>query len=87
MSLIMIFRKLLGVKIDSKLYFWWSCKKANRKLQAFAPVTPEFPFDAQFNYCPLIWILQSRHNNKKIKHLQDVSGLFKMTNCRLMKNS
>ena len=27
-------------------------------------------FDAQFNYCPLIWMLHSRQNNK-IKHLQE----------------
>ena len=32
--------KLLGVKIDSKLHFWWSYKKANRKLRALAPATP-----------------------------------------------
>ena len=32
--------KLLGVKIDSKLHFWWSCKKASRKLWALAPATP-----------------------------------------------
>ena len=31
--------KLLGVKIDSKLHFWWSCKKANRKLGALAAPT------------------------------------------------
>ena len=32
--------KLLGVNIDSKLNFWWSCKKANRILRALAPATP-----------------------------------------------
>ena len=32
--------KLLGVKIDSKLHFWWSYKKANRKLRALTPATP-----------------------------------------------
>ena len=45
-------------------------------MRALAPV---IPFDAQFNYCPLIWILHSRHNNKKIKHLQDVSDLYKLS--------
>ena len=25
----------------------------------------------------MIWILRSRHNNKKVKHFQDVSDLFK----------
>ena len=29
--------KLPGVKTDSKLYFWWSYKKANKKSQALAP--------------------------------------------------
>ena len=28
----------------------------------------QFPFDAQFNYWSLIWMLHSRQNNKKIKH-------------------
>ena len=32
--------KLLGINIDSKLTFWWSCKKANRQLQALAPAPP-----------------------------------------------
>ena len=27
------------LKIDSKLHFWWSCKKANGKLQALVPAT------------------------------------------------
>ena len=25
----------------------------------------------QFNYCPLIWMLHSRRNNNKIKHLDE----------------
>ena len=28
-------------------------------------------FNAQFNYCPLIWMLHSRSNNNKIKHLHE----------------
>ena len=28
-------------------------------------------FNAQFNYCPLVWILHSRQNNNKIKHLHE----------------
>ena len=32
--------KLLGIKIHSKLYFWWSCKKVNIKLRALAPAIP-----------------------------------------------
>ena len=45
-------------------------------MRALAPV---IPFDAQFNYCPLIWILHSHHNNEKIKHLKDVSDLYKLS--------
>ena len=28
-------------------------------------------FNAQFNYCPLIWMLHSRQRNNKIKHLHE----------------
>ena len=28
-------------------------------------------FNAQFNYCPLIWMLHRRKNNNKIKHLHE----------------
>ena len=32
--------KQLVVKINSELHFWWSYKKANRKLRALVPATP-----------------------------------------------
>ena len=75
--------KLLGVNIDSKLNFDChvnhSCNKANKKLRALARVTPYMIlekkkiimnsfFNAEFNYCPLIWMPHSRQNNNKIKH-------------------
>ena len=75
--------KLLGIKIDSKLHFddhiQGLCNKANRKLRALARVTPYMNlqkrkvlmnafFNAQFNYCLLIWMLYSRQNNNEIKH-------------------
>ena len=78
--------KLLGIKIDSKLRFddhiQDLCNKANRKLRALARATPYMNlqkrkvlmnafFNAQFNYCPLIWMLHSRQNNNKIKHLHE----------------
>ena len=78
--------KLLGIKIDSKLRFddhiQDLCNKANRKLGALARVTPYMNlqkikflinafFNAQFNYCPLIWMLHSRQNNNQIKHLHE----------------
>ena len=28
-------------------------------------------FNAQLNYCPLVWMLHSRYNNNKIKHLYE----------------
>ena len=31
-------KKLLGIRIDSKRNFWWSCPKTNRKLHALVPV-------------------------------------------------
>ena len=76
--------KLLGVNIDSKLNFDCHvnhlCNKANKKLRVLARVTSYMTlekektvmnsfFNAQFNYCPLIWMLHSRKNNNKIKHL------------------
>ena len=66
--------KLLGIKIDSKLLFddhiQDLCNKANRKLRALARTTPYMNlqktkvlmnafFNAQFNYCPLIWMLHN----------------------------
>ena len=76
--------KLLGIKTDSKLrladHIQDLCNKANRKSQALARATPYMNlqkrrvllnafFNTQFNYCPLIWMLNSRQNNNKIKHL------------------
>ena len=28
-------------------------------------------FNAQFNYCPLVWMLHSRQKNNKVKHLHE----------------
>ena len=78
--------KLLGVNTDSKLSFDCHVNhlrnKANKKLRALARVIPCITldqkgivmnsiFNAQFNYCPLIWMLHSRKNNNKIKHLHE----------------
>ena len=80
------YEKLLDIKIDSKLRFddhiQDLCNKANRKLRALARRTPYMNlqkrkvlmnafFNAQFNYCPLIWMLYSRQNNNKVKHLHE----------------
>ena len=78
--------KLLGIKIDNKLTFdehiSGLCNKAANKLRALARVTSYMSlpkknlllnsfFNAQFNYCPLVWILHSRSNSNKIKHLHE----------------
>ena len=78
--------KLLGIKIDSKLRFddhiRVLCNKTNRKWALLARATPYINLqkrtvlmnassNAQFNYCPLIWMLHSRQNNNKIKHLHE----------------
>ena len=77
--------KLLGVTIYKKLSFDKHvkniCKKANSKLRALARAAPYMDtgkrklllntfFNAQLNYCPLIWMLHSRCNNNKIKYFQ-----------------
>ena len=66
--------KMLGVKIDYKLNFdehvKTLCSKANNKLRALARTTPYMSvekkkilmnsfFNAQFNYCPLVWMLHT----------------------------
>ena len=79
-------KKLLGVKIDFKLIFDNHlanlCKKANNKLRSLARATPYMTiekrkllmnsfFSAQLNYYTLIWMLHSRCNNNKTKHLHE----------------
>ena len=79
-------QKLLGVAFDNKLKFDKLieniCQKANRKLNALARVTNsmELPkrrilmnafFKAQFNYCPVIWMIHSRSLNNKNNRLHE----------------
>ena len=94
--------KPLGVKIDYKLTFDNHvanlCKKANNKLRALARAKPYMTiekrkllmnsfFNAQLNYCPLIWMLHSRCNNNKIKYLHErCLRLIIATKINLMKN-
>ena len=58
------------------------CKKTNKKLRALARATPYMTnekrkllinsfFNAQLKCCSLIWMLHSRCNNNKIKHLHE----------------
>ena len=72
--------------VDNKLNFNEDveslCKKANSKLRALARVTPFINvekqrlvinsfFNAQSNYCPLIWTLHSHTNDNMIRHLPE----------------
>ena len=76
--------KLLGFKIDQHLNFddhvKSICKKPSGKLRSLARVTQYVSvekrkfimdpfFNAQVNYCPLMWMLYSRCDSNKIKHL------------------
>ena len=78
--------KFLGINIDSKHNFDCHVNhiyhKENEKFRSIARVTPYMTlekkkivmnsfFNAQFNYCPLIWMLQSRGNNDKLKFLHE----------------
>ena len=58
------------------------CKKANRKINALARIAPFINinerrilmnsfFRSQFNYCPLIWICDSRTKTRKINRLHE----------------
>ena len=78
--------KLLGVKIDNKLNFDTHvkglCKKAKKNIKSSCKsytihvsrkkkLLMNSFFNAQFNYCPLIWMLHSHSNSNKIKHLHE----------------
>ena len=78
--------KLLGVTIDNKLkcdkYAAEICAKANRKLSVLLRQSKFLCLDkrrilfksfieAQFKYCPLIWMFCSLISNKKINRLHE----------------
>ena len=62
-----------------KIYLWeskWQIKRSHSVNTIYISVEKKKLimnsfFKAQFNYYHLIWMLQSRSNNNKIKHLQD----------------
>ena len=79
--------KLLGVTIDNELkfdkYVAEICAKTNRKLSVQLRLSKFLCLDkrrtlfksfieAQFKYCPLIWMFCSRSSNKKISRLYDL---------------
>ena len=77
-------QKLLGVHIDRTLCFDEHvsnlCKKAGRKLSVLARLSSYMTLtqrrvlmksfiEAQFGYCPLVWMFHGRVPNRKINHL------------------
>ena len=79
-------KRLLGVKIDSKLSFNTHidniCKKTSLKLNALSRITPHWDFKkkkllinscfmSQFNYCQLIWMCHNLTKNNKINRLHE----------------
>ena len=81
-------QKLLGVEIDRTLSFDEHiaslCKKAGKKLSVLARlsnfmctnkkrVLMKAFIEAQFSYCPLIWMFHNRGVNNKINHLHEPS--------------
>ena len=81
-------QKLLGVHIDRTLCFDEHvsnlCKKAGRKLSVLARLSSYMTLtqrrvlmksfiEAQFGYCPLVWMFHGRVLNRKINHLHEPS--------------
>ena len=79
-------KKLLGVKIDSKMTFNNHvadiCSKASQKLHALSRISNYMTFEqrqttmksfilSQFGYCPLIWMFHSRKLNKRINRIHE----------------
>ena len=78
--------KLLGITIDNKLSFnehvSGLCTKASQKLHALARVSKYMNTDklrlimktfvnAQFGYCPLVWMFHSRSLNNRINKIHE----------------
>ena len=75
---------MLGINFDYNLKFTNHideiCKKASRKLNALARIAPcmgirkrRTLMNAQFNYCPLIWVCCNRSLSNKIDQLHERS--------------
>ena len=76
---------ILGITIDNKLTFDSHiksiCRKTGQKLRALSRISPYLETDkkellfksvmkSQFSYCPLVWMLCSRHANNLINKIQ-----------------
>ena len=79
-------QKLLGVVIDRDLsfneYVSSLCKKAVRKLSVLSRLSNLMSFqqrrllmksfvEAQFGYCPLVWMFHGRELNRNINYMKD----------------
>ena len=79
-------QKLLGVVIDRDLtfneYVSSLCKKAGSKLSVVSRLSNLMSFqqrrllmksfvEAQFGYCPLVWMFHGREINRKINHIHE----------------
>ena len=71
---------MIASKLNFEKHVKTLCSKVNNKLRALARATPCMNveknkilmnsfFNVQFDYCPLIWMLHSRRNNKIIRNL------------------
>ena len=80
------YKKLLGIKIDSKMAFNNHvsdlCAKASQKLHALSRIGRYMTLElrkttmrsfilSQFGYCPLVWMFYSRKLNNRINKLQE----------------
>ena len=81
-------KKLLGLELDRDLkfndYVFSLCKKAGQKLSVLKRISNFMNFkqrktlmksfiEAQFGYCPLIWMFCGRAANNKINHIHEHS--------------
>ena len=81
-------KKLLGIKIDSKLNFDSHveslCDTASQKLNALARIAPFMNINqrkiimnsfisSQFGYCPLVWMFHNRKLNNRINRIHERS--------------
>ena len=70
--------KVLGIKFDSKLHFWWSCKKAERKMRSLAPAISTSSnnlITAQWFCCLTAVIISIYLNDKRCLQLIQLNKL------------
>ena len=74
--------RTFSINLNFKEHILSLCKKANCKLHALSRVSEYMTLNkprilmksfiiSQFNYCPLIWMIQNRGLNNKINHIHE----------------